>query len=168
LIHKSFNVVRQLGLEEHSMDEITATQDVSYKCLSEVSDEALRDLNALLSQLSEAPRPITPEYLQTIIDARTDMFIATAGRRIVGLACLVVAVHPRRTKGWLEDVVVDDQYRGQGIAQGLMKMAIERAKLRGCDNLNLTSSAQRARAHSLYESLGFEQRDVNVYRLNLT
>jgi GNAT superfamily N-acetyltransferase len=149
------------------MDELITRQDISYEVLSTVTPGVVRDIDALLPQMSEEPPTMTAEYIQRIIDSGTQMLVARAGDRIVGTACLVVAVHPRRIKGWVEDVIVDESFRGKGIAQEMMRKIIDMAREHDCDNLNLTSKPRRASAHSVYESFGFQKRDVNVYRLSL-
>lgn len=58
--------------------------------------------------------------------------------------------------GFLEDVFVDEQLRGQGIGTKLVKSVIEEAKKIGCYKIVATSRHQRKNVHSFYEKLGFE------------
>ena len=59
-------------------------------------------------------------------------------------------------------------YRGQGIGRTLMQRIIDFAgsKLSPID-LRLTSNPSRVEANALYEELGFEQYETNVYRRRL-
>jgi ribosomal protein S18 acetylase RimI-like enzyme len=50
----------------------------------------------------------------------------------------------------------------------LMTAAIARAEESGARHVNLTSRPSREAANRLYERLGFEARDTNVYRLTLS
>ena len=59
-------------------------------------------------------------------------------------------------------------YRGQGIGRTLLQRIIDFAgsKLSPID-LHLTSMPSRVEANALYQALGFEQRDTNVYKMSL-
>lgn len=46
--------------------------------------------------------------------------------------------------------------RGQGIGAAMMSHAIERARARGCQMIQLSTNKQRADAKRFYERLGFE------------
>jgi ribosomal protein S18 acetylase RimI-like enzyme len=70
-------------------------------------------------------------------------------------------------KGWMEDLVVDEAYRGKGVATSLIEKTIALAKEKGVKSLDFTSQPHREAANRLYERLGFIKRDTNVYRLVL-
>ncbi len=55
----------------------------------------------------------------------------------------------------LESVRVAAVRRGQGIGAALMADAEARARASGCTLLQFTSNAERKRAHSFYERLGY-------------
>ena len=77
---------------------------------------------------------------------------------------LVVFGIPTGIKAWVEDVVVDDGARGKGVGKSLMRHAMEQAKKLGAKTVDLTSRPSREAANKLYQSLGFETRQTNVYR----
>ena len=64
-------------------------------------------------------------------------------------------------------MVVDESARGAGIGRALNIAAMERAEAEGAQSIDLTSSPTRQAANELYLSLGFKQRDTNVYRCEL-
>jgi ribosomal protein S18 acetylase RimI-like enzyme len=64
----------------------------------------------------------------------------------------------------IEDVVVDEAARGQGVGQALILRAVELAADAGARSVELTSRPSRVAANRLYQSLGFEPRETNVYR----
>jgi ribosomal protein S18 acetylase RimI-like enzyme len=70
-------------------------------------------------------------------------------------------------RAWIEDVVVDQSARGQGVGEALGRAALSRAAAAGARTVDLTSRASREAANRLYRRLGFEQRDTNVYRILL-
>lgn len=70
-----------------------------------------------------------------------------------------------RPFGLMEDVFVDDSYRGQGIGSRLVRQIIEAAKQANCYKLIATSRLSRPQVHALYEKLGFAQHGVE-FRLD--
>lgn len=74
----------------------------------------------------------------------------------VGHAYLFIIANDNIVYGHVEDVVVFEQYRGQGFGKVLMEKIEERAKIYRCSCLRLTSNPSRIVARGLYESLGFK------------
>lgn len=123
----------------------------------------------LLPQLDPDSEMITAEKFKSIIKSgNTHFFIAeTDNREIAGMLTAAVYVIPTGTKFWIEDVVVDDSFRGKGIGKELMVFALEFAKSTGAKSVDLTSRPSRVAANKLYQDLGFILRETNVYRLKL-
>lgn len=67
----------------------------------------------------------------------------------------------------VENVVVLEEYRKQGIAKQLIIRLEECAKNLKCSMIVFVSSKHRIGAHKLYESLGFGIDKVNGYRKRL-
>src|SRR5690606_2283032 len=57
---------------------------------------------------------------------------------------------------FVDDLVVDEARRGQGIGRLLLDFAEELAATEGCELLWLTSGFQRVGAHAFYEARGME------------
>ncbi|MGB9675378.1 MAG: GNAT family N-acetyltransferase [Candidatus Nanoarchaeia archaeon] len=57
----------------------------------------------------------------------------------------------------LEDVFVEENYRGEKIGTNLVKKALERAKSMGCYKIIATSRFERENVHKFYERLGFKK-----------
>jgi len=79
--------------------------------------------------------------------------------KIIGRAFLFLIyndLHPK-PYGLLEDVFVEEKYRGKGIGKELVKRVIEKAKELGCYKLIATSRFERENVHRLYENLGFKK-----------
>jgi ribosomal protein S18 acetylase RimI-like enzyme len=62
-------------------------------------------------------------------------------------------------------VIVDESARGEGIGEALIREATRLASDAGARTIDLTSRPDREAANRLYERVGFERRDTNVYRL---
>jgi phosphinothricin acetyltransferase len=89
-------------------------------------------------------------------------------KKIIGFAALVLCLVPcKGYVGWVEDVVVDKNYRGQGLGRKLMLELLKIAKKQKLKIVDLSSKLDRIEARKLYESLGFELRDSGIFRLKL-
>jgi GNAT superfamily N-acetyltransferase len=53
-------------------------------------------------------------------------------------------------------LVVDENHRGSGVGQLLMRHAEEWARSNGCSSVRLRSNVIRAQAHEFYEKLGYK------------
>jgi ribosomal protein S18 acetylase RimI-like enzyme len=83
---------------------------------------------------------------------------------IIGSLTLVLFRIPTGVRAWIEDVVVDESVRGQGIGDSLGREALRRAEAAGARTVDLTSRPSREAANRLYQRLGFVQRQTNVWR----
>ena len=64
--------------------------------------------------------------------------------------------------------MVAQTHRGQGLGRKLLEAIIDFAGNElGDVDLHLTSRPQRVAANALYQSLGFERRETNFYRLKI-
>jgi ribosomal protein S18 acetylase RimI-like enzyme len=70
-------------------------------------------------------------------------------------------------RAWIEDVVVDESARGRGVGEALNREALDRARGLGAKTVDLTSRPSREAANRLYQRLGFEPRETNIYRYSL-
>lgn len=133
-----------------------------------VSDDLVEAFARLVPQLSSSSSPPTAEQLSEIVDAADSvLFVARMDGRVVG--CLTLALYriPTGVKAWIEDVVVDGEARGNGIGEALSRAAVDEAGRRGAKHVSLTSRPFRDAANRLYQAIGFEQYETNVYRYTL-
>jgi len=136
--------------------------------VTEVTAELVEAFARLMPQHSANPTPLGPAELQEIITTpRTVMLVAriTAGGPIVGTATLVVFRIPSGLRARLESVVVDAAARGQGVGEALCRAVLDHARAAGAPAVDLTCVPARAAANRLYQRLGFQRRETNVYRL---
>jgi ribosomal protein S18 acetylase RimI-like enzyme len=130
--------------------------------------ELLDGLNSLLPQLSSAASRLTMHDVQKMVDSETvTLFVARDDGVAVGTLTLVVFSIPTGLRAWIEDVVVDVVARGGGIGEALIEAAVKEARGRGVRSIDLTSRPSRDAANALYQKLGFERRDTNVYRFSI-
>ncbi|MBQ2703462.1 MAG: GNAT family N-acetyltransferase [Alistipes sp.] len=129
----------------------------------------LQAFERLTPQLSESAPIPTAERLQRIVASPSTHLLAAIDHEdnIVGVLTLVLFDIPTYCKAWIEDVITDSNYRGQGIGRALVERAIEMAKELGADSANLTSRPSREVARALYRKVGFEEVPTTVFRLLL-
>jgi ribosomal protein S18 acetylase RimI-like enzyme len=139
--------------------------------VSEVTDELVAAFERLIPQLSSSnPPPTRDEIGEIVASPATVLLIARDPNRndeIVGALTLALFRIPTGLRAWIEDVIVDTSSRGQGIGETLCMAAIEHAREAGTTTVDLTSRPSREAANRLYQRIGFEQRQTNVYRYNL-
>ena len=82
------------------------------------------------------------------------------------MVTLCIYQSPTGRKAWIEDVVVDQNYRGKGYGKVMIEKVIELCRNKGNVTLMLTSRPSRVAANQLYKSLGFETRETNVYKMS--
>lgn len=137
----------------------------------QASDELWKAFCSLIPQLTQASEVPTREDLQIIIEAEaTKLLLAiddTRGaRRIVGVLTLIIYCIPTRKVARIEDVVVEQDVRRQGIAELLVQHALELARNAGADSVDLTSNPDRVAAIQLYSKLGFVKWNTNLFRFS--
>ena len=137
--------------------------------ISEASNEILSQVNGLLPQLSKSASPLSLESLDILAKSEsTNLFVAKEGNKVWGMLSLVLFSIPTGTKAWVEDVVVDSSARGKGIGKALMNHALKKVREKRGKSIDLTSRPSRETANKLYQSLGYQKRETNVYRLSLS
>ena len=137
----------------------------------EVDDALVAAFARLTPQLSSSnPPPDYNELSEIVANPATVLFIArdVLSGEIVGTLTLALFRIPTGLRAWIEDVVVDQHARGQGVGAALSEAAVERAVRSGARTVDLTSRPSREAANRLYKRIGFMPRDTNVYRYEVT
>lgn len=138
------------------------------------------DLPAVLALLADEERVVDPAsvvvddayeraFAAIESDPRNEMLVLVDGDTVLG--CAQATYIPGLGRGGAERVLIEAvrvraDRRGGGLGRELMKQAVDRARLRGCGLVQLTSGKRRADAHRFYESLGFA-RSHEGFRLAL-
>lgn len=146
---------------------------ISVRAATEVDDGLVEAFSRLIPQLSSSSPPPTAAELLSIIDnPNSVLFIAELDgddevRSVVGSLTLAFYRIPTGLKAWIEDVVVGESARGLGVGEALNVAAIDESRQRGAKNVSLTSRSSREAANRLYQRLGFEPYETNLYRFGL-
>lgn len=126
-------------------------------------------VSELTKQLSTSASPLTYDaFVRLLAHDAVDLFVAQVGSRVVGMLTLATFPVPTGTRAWVEDVVVSEGARGSGAGRLLVNAAVARAREHGARTVDLTSRPRREAANRLYQRLGFEPRETNVYRISLS
>jgi ribosomal protein S18 acetylase RimI-like enzyme len=138
---------------------------IEVEAVRQVTDELVEACRRLLPQLSSAAAVLDADELARIVDHQANtLLVARDQGAIVGMLTLVTFPLPSGLRARIEDVVVDQDARGRGAGTALTVTAIDLARQQSARNVDLTSRASRAAANRLYQRLGFQLRDSNVYR----
>ena len=140
--------------------------ELRVEAATEVTAELVEAFARLVPQLSSSsPAPGRAELAEIVESPSTTLLVArTPEGDIVGTLTLAMFRIPTQVRAWIEDVVVDEAARGQGVGEALNEEAIRQAGAAGARSVDLTSRPSREAANRLYLRLGFEVRNTNVYR----
>ncbi len=135
--------------------------------VTDTTDELLEGITRLIPQLKiSASSPSREEVIRLINSDAISMIIARADNNdMIGMLTLIVYPVPTGTRARIEDVVVDESHRGQGVAVAMVKRALGIARDKGAEGVALTSNPRRAAANRLYQKMGFIKWETNVYYL---
>ena len=130
------------------------------------SPEYHEAMQRFLNQLTTEPMVLTESMFHQLLDSENShLFFIIKDEQIAGMLTVGIYHSPTGGKAWIEDVVVDETFRGQGLSKVLVAHAIEFVKSQQIPLLMLTSNPKRIAANKLYQAMGFERKETNVYRM---
>ena len=133
-----------------------------------VIGELLDSFNREFGDRTPGPQKLAERIRQLMTDGDTDVLLAG---RPHGLAVLRFrpAIWTEGLECYVAELYVVPERRGHGLGRALMNAAIELARSEGADYMDLGTSEADVVARTLYESLGFSNREgkpdgpVNYY-----
>jgi ribosomal protein S18 acetylase RimI-like enzyme len=131
--------------------------------LTKATGAEVEQFNALIPQLKPAWPPVTGRDLERLLESPTRVYVARRAGAVVGVCLLVPHRHIPGLRYHIEDVVVDEPFRRQGIARALLSDAMSDAPGEVL-SYDLRSHHSRCEAHALYRRLGFEPSETTVFR----
>jgi GNAT superfamily N-acetyltransferase len=105
---------------------------------------------------------------EKIVNNNIKYFLAKDNGKIIG-SCYICIIpnltYNGKSIGYIENVIVDKNYRKKGIGKKIMEMAIKYAKENNCYKVVLQSGIKRVEAHKFYENIGFNGESKKAYEL---
>ena len=127
-------------------------------------------VNDLLHILAPTSPEVSSQRLLGLLgDESFHLFVAEdAGGVLAGMLTLTYCQTLARSKYWIEDVIVRPEFRGQGIGRALVEAAVSHVKDTCTQaSIYLTSNPTRQAARALYRSVGFEDYDTGVFKMEI-
>lgn len=144
-------------------------EDIKIERVTKYSPEITKTVRLLAQQIDHNYKPLSHADVKEMLTSSNVCFLFFARdistNQVTGMIMLLVYRIPYTRKGYIEDLIVDESFRGRGIGKALLKKAVETAKAKGAAYLDLTSRPSRVESNDLYEKFGFQKRETNVYRL---
>ena len=131
-----------------------------------INPEIIQAIQLLFPQLTQFSPIPDEEAIQKMVNSQaSSLWIArNESEQIIGMLCLAIYRTTTGVHAWIEDVVVDQNARRQGVAGRLTQAAVEFAQQNEAKAVSLTSRPEREAANQLYQKLGFELVNTNLYR----
>ena len=92
-------------------------------------------------------------------DPNSITLVSVDNNTIMGVASIYIIQKLTRTLGLIEDVAVNQNYRGKGIGKKLVEKLIGIAADKKCDKTVLNSSKQNS---EFYKKIGFEKNEIQM------
>jgi ribosomal protein S18 acetylase RimI-like enzyme len=129
----------------------------------------LYDFNREFDDPAPKPAQLARRIRELVADGDTVVLVAGVEPAGVAVLRLRKAIWSRALECYLAELYVVPALRGQGIGRALMEAAIDFARARGADYMDLGTAETDVVARRLYESLGFDNHEgkpggpVNYY-----
>jgi phosphinothricin acetyltransferase len=94
-----------------------------------------------------------------LTDPSSITLVSVDSNTVTGVASLHIIKKLTRTLGLIEDVAVNENYRGKGIGKKLVEKLIGIASEKSCDKTVLSSSEKNS---EFYEKIGFEKNEIQM------
>ncbi|WP_102798632.1 GNAT family N-acetyltransferase [Bowmanella denitrificans] len=133
--------------------------------IRQVSKDSLSEVLGLYAQPDFDKDVLSLEQAQQLFERMASypdykLYLARQAEQAVGTFALLIVDnlgHQGAKSAIIEDVVVADSHRGQGVGRVMMQYALELCREKGCYKAMLSSSLRREKAHEFYKNLGFVQ-----------
>ena len=129
----------------------------------------LHDFNTEYDDPTPGPARLAERIERLLANGDTAVLLAGAGPDGLAVLRFRPAIWSEALECYLAELYVVPAMRGRGLGRALMKAAIEFARERGADYMDLGTAETDVAARALYESLGFSNREgkpggpVNYY-----
>lgn len=134
------------------------------------------DLPAIMPMMRQLWAMLTSDDLKRLDDgirsalhqqgSARKFYVAELEGRVVGFATLGLATdlwHVAFHGAHIDEFVVDESCRGQGLGKSFLAFVLDQARQHGVKVVELTSAGYRTRAHHFYLREGFVLRETRMF-----
>ncbi len=123
-----------------------------------------KQITTLFKQLSPDKKQVE---LSLVFNEKNQVTVAycQTEQTVIGIALMCNYSVISGKKAWIEDVVVDENYRGNGIGKKLIEKLLDEAVKKELDEVLLFTEDHRTPAINLYKKLGFKLKNSKIYIL---
>lgn len=140
----------------------------TFKRVKRADKKILAAVNNLLPQLSSTATSLSKRQFREMVTDKNNVFVGVWDKgNMIGMGLVVFILTPVGLRARLEDMVIDEKYRGKGLGGVLTRRLIRETKKRKARWIEFTSHRSRVATNRFYKKFGFKPRDTNVYRLSL-
>jgi len=126
---------------------------------AETIGRLLHDFNSEFEEPTPGPRALAERVRQLLAGGETAVLLGGAGPDGVAVLRFRPAIWTESLECYLAELYVVPDRRGQGLGRALMEVAIELARKKGANHMDLGTSEDDVAARGLYERLGFSNRE---------
>lgn len=130
------------------------------QCHSGDFNEVILLLRQLWTDKAVDPTSLQPIFDRALVSDSKTYLVVTDENRVIGFGSLSLKddLWPEGRVAYLDELVVDTEYRSKGIGARLLQRLIDTARRKGCYRIELTSAFYRKDSHRFYERHGFASR----------
>ena len=126
---------------------------------AEAVGRMLHDFNTEYDEQTPGPQKIADRVRELLAGGDTTILLVGDGPDGLAVLRFRLAITTPGLECYLAELYVVPDMRAQGRGRALMNAAIEEARARGADYMDLGTSEDNVAARALYESLGFVNRE---------
>ena len=119
----------------------------------------MHDFNTEFDEETPGPERIAARVRALLAGGETTILLAGEGPDGLAVLRFRLAITTPGLECYLAELYVAPEQRGRGLGRALMNAAIDEARGRGADYMDLGTSEDDVAARALYESLGFVNRE---------
>lgn len=138
--------------------------DSNQKIISFVQNKMYFDFNQakeLVAQLDPSAILKENSFYQAMLNGYVSM--EKEGDKLIGMGWIFPRQTILRKQAVIEDMIVDERFRGRGLGKKILFNLIEWARKNRIDTIELTSNPKRIAANGLYKKVGFQLHPTNHY-----
>ena len=129
-------------------------------CRAKDFDEVVLLLRQLWQDKLLDPKSLRPIFDRALDSDSKTYLCATNGKRVIGFGSFTMKnnLWPEGPLGYVDELVVDSEFRSKGIGAQLLRRLVALARQKGCYRIELDSAFYRKESHRFYKRQGFKRR----------